>query len=172
MPRPERRNQADALAAPAKLLIESESQSKVPLTLPPYPIGCASMAAAMRRQEGGGPRIDQIVGRDVDRLHTGDRPSARTSDPLLKLADLRLQRRLIAQDRGDASQEGAPLHPGLHEAIDVVDEEERVAVLPIAEVFGDRQGGQRDAEARPGDSFICPKTSAELSSTPASRSCR
>ena len=38
--------------------------------------------------------------------------------------------------------------PGLREAEDVVDEQEHVLVLGVAEVLGDRQAAQRDAEAR------------------------
>ena len=95
-------------------------------------------------------RVGEVVGRDVDRLHRGDRALARRGDALLQLAHLRLQRRLVADLRGHAAEERGDLRAGLHEAEDVVDEEQHVLALDVAEVLRHRQAGQRDAHARAG----------------------
>ena len=76
-------------------------------------------------------------------------PSRGRGDALLQLAHLGLQRRLVADLRGHAPEQRRDLGAGLHEAEDVVDEQQHVLAL-VAEVFGHRQARQRDAHARPG----------------------
>src|SRR5439155_8208046 len=55
-----------------------------------------------------------------------------------------------ADRRGHPAQQGRNLRTRLGEAEDVVDEEEDVAALLVAEVFGHRQAGQAHALARAG----------------------
>ena len=85
----------------------------------------------------------------VDRLHGGDRAGARRGDALLQLAHLGGQRRLVADGARHAAEERRHLRARLHEAEDVVDEEQHVLAL-LAEVLGHREAGQRDAEAGSG----------------------
>ena len=59
------------------------------------------------------------------------------------------QRRLVADLRRHAAQQRGDLRAGLHEAEDVVDEQQHVLAL-LAEVLRHRQAGQRDAHARAG----------------------
>ena len=94
-----------------------------------------------------GRRVGEVVRRDVDRLHGRDRALARRGDPLLELAHLGGERRLVAHRGGHAAEERRDLGARLHEAEDVVDEEEDVLPL-LAEVLRHRQAGQGDAEAR------------------------
>ena len=107
-----------------------------------------------RRVEVGehrrGRRVGEVVRRDVDRLDRGDRALAGRRDPLLQLPHLGLQRRLVADLRRHAAEQGGDLGAGLHEAEDVVDEEEHVLPLLVAEVLRHRQPRERDAHARAG----------------------
>ena len=92
-------------------------------------------------------RVGEVVGRHVDRLHGGHRAGPRRGDPLLELAHLRRERRLVADGARHAAEERRDLGAGLDEAEDVVDEEQHVLAL-VAEVLRHRQPGERDAEAR------------------------
>ena len=94
-----------------------------------------------------GRGIGQVVGRHVDRLHGGDRADAGRRDPLLELAHLGRERRLVADGARHAAEQRRHLGARLHEAEDVVDEEEDVLAL-VAEVLRHRQAGERDAQAR------------------------
>ena len=98
----------------------------------------------------GRRRVGEVVGRHVDGLHRGDRALAGRGDALLQLAHLGLQRRLVAHLRRHAAQQRGDLGAGLHEAEDVVDEQQHVLAALVAEVLGHGQAGQRDAHARPG----------------------
>ena len=102
------------------------------------------------REHRGRRRVGEVVRRDVDGLDRGHRALAGRGDPLLQLAHLGLQRRLVAHLRRHAAQERGDLRAGLDEAEDVVDEEEHVLPLLVAEVLRHRQAGQRDAHARAG----------------------
>ena len=94
-----------------------------------------------------GRRVGEVVGGDVDRLHRRDRALARRGDALLELAHLGGERRLVAHGGRHAAEERGDLGARLHEAEDVVDEEEDVLAL-LAEVLGHRQAGEADAQAR------------------------
>ena len=98
----------------------------------------------------GRRRVGEVVRGHVDGLHRGHRAVARGGDALLQLAHLGLQRRLVAHLRRHPAQERGDLGAGLHEAEDVVDEQQHVLAALVAEVLGHRQAGQRDAHARPG----------------------
>ena len=65
-------------------------------------------------------------------------------------AHLGLQRRLVADRRGHAPEQGRDLGARLDEAEDVVDEEQHVLAALLAEVFGHRQPREGDAEAGAG----------------------
>ena len=99
------------------------------------------------REDRGRCRVGEVVGRDVDGLDRRDRALARGGDALLQLAHLGLERRLVAHLRGHAAQQRGDLRAGLHEAEDVVDEEQHVLTL-LAEVLRHGQARQRDAHAR------------------------
>ena len=91
-------------------------------------------------------RVGVVVRRHVDRLDRCDRAALGGGDPLLQLAHLGLQRRLVADLGGHPPEQRRDLGAGLDEAKDVVDEQQHVLTL-VAEVFGHRQARQRDAHA-------------------------
>ena len=93
-------------------------------------------------------RVGVVVGGHVNRLHRGDRALLRRGDALLQLAHLGQQRRLIADGRRHAAEQRRHFRAGLREAEDVVDEEEHVLVLGVAEVLRDGERRQADALAR------------------------
>ena len=94
-------------------------------------------------------RVGEVVGRDVDRLHRGDRALARRGDPLLQLTHLGCERRLVADGARHAAEQRRDLGAGLDEPEDVVDEEEDV--LPfVAEVLGHREAREPHAQAGAG----------------------
>ena len=92
-------------------------------------------------------RVGEVVGRHVDRLHRRDRALARRGDPLLELAHLGGERRLVADGARHAAEQRRDLGARLDEAEDVVDEEQHVLAL-VAEVLRHRQAGEADAQAR------------------------
>ena len=92
-------------------------------------------------------RVGEVVRRDVDRLHRGDRAGSRRGDPLLQLPHLRRERRLVADGARHAPEQRRHLGARLDEAEDVVDEQEHVLAL-VAEVLGHRQAGEADPQAR------------------------
>ncbi len=102
----------------------------------------------MRKGRGGG-RVSVVVGGHVDGLHRGDRPLFGRGDALLQLPHLLGQVRLVAYGGGHAAQQRRDLRASLREAEDVVDEEQHVAPLGIAEILGDGQAAERHAQARP-----------------------
>ena len=97
-----------------------------------------------------GRRIGQVVGRHVHRLERRDRALLGGGDALLQRAHLGGQRRLVADGAGGAAEQRRDLGAGLREAEDVVDEEQHVLVLLVAEVLGDGEAGERDAQTRAG----------------------
>src|SRR6266540_816855 len=95
---------------------------------------------------GGGVRV--VVRRHEDGLNRSHRPGLGGRDPLLQLAHLGCERRLVADRARHPAEERGNLRTGLDETEDVVDEEENVLPL-VAEVLGHRQPEQADAQARP-----------------------
>ena len=91
-------------------------------------------------------RVGEVVGGDVDGLQRGDRVTAGRGDPLLQLAHLVGQRRLVADGGRHAAEQRGDLGAGLGEPEDVVDEQQHVLLLHVAEVLRHRQRGQRDAQ--------------------------
>ena len=102
------------------------------------------------RESGGGGGVGEVVGGDVDGLHRRDRTFLGGGDALLQLAQLAGQVGLVAHRRGHAPQQRRDFRARLHEAEDVVDEEQHVHALLVAEVLSHRQAGQRDAQAGAG----------------------
>ncbi|GAF25605.1 transcriptional regulators [Moorella thermoacetica Y72] len=84
-------------------------------------------------------RVGQVVGRHIDSLHGGDGTLFRGGNPFLEGPHLRGQGGLITHRRGHPAQEGGNLGTGLHEAKDIVDEEEDVLALGVPEVLGHSQ---------------------------------
>src|SRR5260221_12138214 len=103
---------------------------------------------------GGGPvrehplwrRVRAVVGGHVDRLHRGDRVASGRGDPLLQLAHLVGQRRLVAHRGRHPAQQRGYLRARLGEPEDVVDEQQHVLALDVAEVLGHRERGQADPQ--------------------------
>ena len=93
-----------------------------------------------------GAGIGVVVCRHVNRLHRRDRALLGRCDALLQLAHLGAERRLVADRRRHAPEERRHFGARLREAEDVVDEEQHVLAFGIAEVFRDRQAGQRHAK--------------------------
>ena len=95
-------------------------------------------------------RVGVVVGGDEDRLERGDRALLGRGDPLLQAGHLGGEVRLVADRGRHAPEERRHLGAGLGEPEDVVDEQEDVAALLVAEVLGHRQAGEADALARAG----------------------
>ena len=98
----------------------------------------------------GRRRVGEVVGRHVDGLDRGDRALPGRGDPLLELTHLGLERRLIAHLRRHPAQQRRDLRAGLHEPEDVVDEQQHVLALLVAEVLRHRQARERDPHAGAG----------------------
>ncbi len=75
--------------------------------------------------------------------------AARRGDALLENTHLVGEVRLVTHGGGHAAEEGRHLGTGLREAEDVVDEEQHVLLLHVAEVLRHREGRQGHAQARP-----------------------
>ena len=99
------------------------------------------------REGRGRGRVGVVVGRHVDRLHRGDRVTTRRGDPLLERAHLVGEGRLVADRGRHPAEQGRDLGPGLGEPEDVVDEEQHVLALHVAEVLRHRQRRQGHAQA-------------------------
>ena len=99
-----------------------------------------------RRRRSG---VREVVRGHVDGLNGRHRAGARRGDALLQLAHLGRQRRLIPDGARHPAEKRRDLGAGLHEAEDVVDEQEHVLAL-LAEVLGHRETGECDAETGSG----------------------
>ena len=89
-------------------------------------------------ERGGRRGVGEIVGGHVDGLHAGDRALGRRGDALLERAHLGGERGLVTDGARDAAEERGHFGARLREAEDVVDEEEHVLPLLVAEVLGAR----------------------------------
>src|SRR5699024_4141592 len=99
-----------------------------------------------RGRRGG---VGVVVRGDVDRLHRGDRVASRGGDSLLQLAHLVRQVGLVTHRRGHPAQQRGDFHTSLGETEDVVDEQEHVLLLDVAEVLRHRQRRQRHTQPGP-----------------------
>src|SRR5262249_23485366 len=93
-------------------------------------------------------------------LHRRDRPATGGRDPLLELAHLVGQGRLVTDGRRHAAEQRGDLGTGLGEPEDVVDEQQHVLVGHVAEVLRHRQRGQGHPHAGSRGSSIGPNTRA------------
>ena len=90
-------------------------------------------------------RVGVVVGGHVDGLHRGDRAALGRGDALLELAHFGGERRLVTDGAGDPAEKRRHFRTCLGKAEDVVDEQKHVLVFFVAEVFGDRERGERHA---------------------------
>ncbi len=113
----------------------------------------------LSREVGGGVEVGEgrgwcgvgvVVGRNVDRLDGGDGALVRRGDALLELPHLGLECGLVSDGGGHAAEQRRDLGTRLCEAEDVVDEEENVLALFVAEVLGYREARESDSQARTG----------------------
>src|SRR6476661_5182623 len=96
----------------------------------------------------GRSRVGVVICGDIDGLHRGDGVALGGRDALLEETHLVSQVGLVAHGRRHAAEEGGNLGTCLGEAEDVVDEEQHVLVLHIAEVLRHGQRGQGNAQTR------------------------
>ena len=92
-----------------------------------------------------GRRIGQIVRRDVDRLERGDRAVLGRGDAFLELAHFGGEGGLVTDGARRAAEQRGDFRARLREAENVVDEEEHVLVLFVAEILGHGERAQGDA---------------------------
>ena len=93
-------------------------------------------------------RIRDVVRRYIDGLHRRDRPVPGRGDPFLQVTHFRRQRRLVSDGARHAAEERRHLRTRLREAENVVDEDEHVRALLVAEILGDGQPGEADTQSR------------------------
>src|SRR5271170_987388 len=101
------------------------------------------------RKGCGRRRVGQVVGGNIHGLKRCDGAALGRRDSLLESSHFGCQRRLVSDRARSASQQRRNLGARLGEAEDVIDEEQHILVLFIAEVLGDGEAGERDAKARP-----------------------
>ncbi len=98
--------------------------------------------------EGGrGGGIGEVISGDVDSLDRGDGSLGGGGDALLEPSHVSGEGRLVPDGGGDAAEKGGHLGTGLGETEDVVNEEEHILSLLIAEVLSDGESGKGDAGA-------------------------
>ena len=102
------------------------------------------------RERGSGSRVGVVVGRHVNRLHRSDRTGLGGCDALLQFADFSVEVWLITDGGRHAAEKRGNFRSGLHETENVVDEQQHVEVLLIAEIFGNGETGEADAQTRAG----------------------
>uniref|UniRef100_A0A182P1D5 Prokaryotic-type class I peptide chain release factors domain-containing protein n=1 Tax=Anopheles epiroticus TaxID=199890 RepID=A0A182P1D5_9DIPT len=95
-------------------------------------------------ESGGRSRIGQIVSRHVDGLHRRDGALLRGGNTLLHATHVRGQGWLVTDSGRDTTQQGRHLRTGLGETEDVVNEQQHILTLLVAEVLGHSQSSQRD----------------------------
>ncbi len=93
-------------------------------------------------------RVGDIVGGHVHRLHRSDRAALGRGDAFLEVAHFRAERWLVTNGAGHAAQQRGHFRTRLHEAKNVVDEQQYVLAFGIAEILGLGQRRQRHAQAR------------------------
>ena len=88
----------------------------------------------------------KIVRRHIDRLERGNRAFLGRSDALLKVAHFGGERRLITDGGWGSAKKRGHFGASLREAENVIDEEQHVLVIFIAEIFRHRQSGKSHAQ--------------------------
>ena len=102
------------------------------------------------REGVGGRGIGQVVRGDVDGLERGDRAVLGRGDAFLQLAHFGGEGRLVTDRARRAAEQRGDFRARLREAENVVDEEEHVLVLLVAEIFGHGERAQGDAHTGAG----------------------
>ena len=102
------------------------------------------------RERGGRGRIGQVVGRYVHRLERSDRALLGRGNTLLERAHFSSKRRLVTDGARGAAEQGRHFRAGLRKPEDVVDEQQHILILLVAEIFRHGERRQGDAEARAG----------------------
>ena len=102
------------------------------------------------RERRGRSGIGVIVGGHVDGLHGRDRTLLGGGDALLQFAHFGGEVGLVAHGAGHAAEQRRDFRAGLREAENVVDEEQHVLAFFVAEILGDGEAGQADAQTRSG----------------------
>ena len=98
----------------------------------------------------GRSRVGQVVRRDVHGLEGRDRTLLGRGDAFLEVTHFGGEGRLVTHCGRRATEESGHFGTGLGEAEDVIDEEENVAVLFVAEEFGHRESREGDAHTGTG----------------------
>ena len=80
----------------------------------------------------------------------GDRALVGRGDPLLQAGHFLGEGRLVTHGGRRAAEQRGHLGTGLGETEDVVDEEQHVLVVLVAEILGHGERGERDAETGAG----------------------
>ena len=97
----------------------------------PVEYGCGIQV----RKGGGGCRIGQVIGGNINRLHRGNRSLGGRGNTLLHGAHIGCQCWLIAHRRRDAAKQRRNFRTGLGKAEYVIDKEQNVLPLFVAEVL-------------------------------------
>src|SRR4029077_12121504 len=91
--------------------------------------------------------IGQVISRYVHRLERSDRAVLGGSDALLQGSHFRGESWLVTHCARGAAQQGGNLGPCLRKAKNVIDEQQHILVLLIAEVLGNGETRQGHAQA-------------------------
>ena len=94
--------------------------------------------------------VGVVVGGHVDRLERSDRALVGRGDALFQFTHLGRQGRLVADGGGHPTEQRRYFLAGEGVTVDVVDEQQHVLALLVAEVLGEGQAGQRDPQAHAG----------------------
>ena len=99
------------------------------------------------RSRGG---IGEVIGRHIHGLHGSYRTLFGRRNTLLQLSHFGSEIGLVSDSGRHAAQQRRDFRTGLSEAKDVVNEQERVCALFVAEIFGNCKSGERDAQTGSG----------------------
>ena len=94
-------------------------------------------------------RVGKIVRRYIHRLYRGDGALVGIGDTLFQFRQLGAHGRLITEARRHLPHQAGHFRAGLDKPEDIVDEQQHVTALVVAEILGHRQRGVADAETRP-----------------------
>ncbi len=100
------------------------------------------------RERRGGRGVGQIVRRHIHGLERRDGTFFGRGDAFLQVAHFRGQRRLITDGARRAAQQRGHFRTGLRETENVVNEQQHVLVLLVAEIFRDGEAGKRHTQTR------------------------
>ena len=91
-------------------------------------------------------RVGEIIRRHIHRLDRGDRAGIGVRDALLQPGKLRAHRGLITEARRHLSHQAGHFHASLDETKNIINEQQHIAMLVVAEIFGHRQRRVADAK--------------------------